>query len=59
MTARREQVYLFERTVGGQFRAPVSIGGLSDPVIRDRVSDETFAKVIGGTGHARFRRRNF
>src|ERR1700749_4627341 len=39
------QVYLFERTVGGQYRAPVSIGSLSDPIIRDRVSAETFAKV--------------
>ena len=39
------QVYLFERTAGGQFRAPVSIGSLGDPVIRGRLSDETFAKV--------------
>ena len=42
---RSRQVYLFERTVGGQYRAPVEVGGLSDPVIRDRLSDETFAKV--------------
>ncbi|HZM06184.1 MAG TPA: peptide chain release factor 3 [Candidatus Saccharimonadales bacterium] len=39
------QVYLFERVVGGQFRAPVSVGSLADPIIRDRLSDETFAKV--------------
>src|SRR5208282_1732563 len=39
------KVWLFERTAGGQFRAPVSIGSLNDPVIRGRLSDETFAKV--------------
>jgi peptide chain release factor 3 len=39
------QVHLFERTVGGQFRAPVSIGNLSDPVIRERLDDATFEKV--------------
>ena len=42
---REKQVYLFERTVGGKYRAPVSIGGLSDPVIRERLDDATFAKV--------------
>ena len=42
---RSKQVYLFERTVGGQYRAPVSVGGLSEPVIRDRLDDETFRKV--------------
>src|SRR5437667_1766192 len=42
---RRRQVYLFERTVGGQYRAPVSIGSLSDPVIRDRLDDQTFRKL--------------
>src|SRR6202167_2360958 len=30
-------VHLFERTVGGAYRAPVSIGNLSDPVIRERL----------------------
>ncbi len=42
---RAKQVYLFERTVGGQYRAPVSVVGLSDPIIRERVDDATFAKV--------------
>ncbi len=42
---RTKQVYLFERTVGGQYRAPVSVGGLNDPVIRNRLDDETFRKV--------------
>ncbi len=42
---RAKEVHLFERTVGGQFRAPVSVGGLGDPVIRERLNDETFRKV--------------
>src|ERR1043165_6643334 len=40
-----KQMHLFERTVGGQFVAPVSIGDVSDPIIRDRLDDETFRKV--------------
>src|SRR3989475_1762571 len=39
------QLHLFERTVGGQFLAPVRIGGISDPVIRERLQDETFHRV--------------
>jgi peptide chain release factor 3 len=39
------QVHLFERTIGGQYRAPVSVGGFDDPLIRERLSPETFAKV--------------
>jgi len=39
------EVHMFERTVGGQYRAPVSIGSLSDPIIRERLDDATFAKV--------------
>ncbi|MFO1500140.1 MAG: peptide chain release factor 3 [Verrucomicrobiota bacterium] len=42
---RARQVHLFERTVGGQYRAPVSVGGLSDPIIRSRLDEATFAKV--------------
>src|SRR5436853_1112403 len=38
-------VHLFERTVGGAYRAPVSIGDLTDPIIRERLDDPTFAKV--------------
>ena len=39
------RVHLFERTIGGQFRAPVSVGAFDDPLIRERLSAETFAKV--------------
>jgi peptide chain release factor 3 len=39
------QVHLFERTAGGAYRSPVSIGSLSDEVIRERLDDATFHKV--------------
>jgi peptide chain release factor 3 len=39
------QMHLFERTTGGQFVAPVSIGRIADPVIRDRLDDDTFHRV--------------
>src|SRR5215471_7932145 len=42
---RAKQVHLFERTVGGQFRAPVSVGGLHDPLIRSRLAEPTYHKV--------------
>ncbi len=40
-----KQVHLFERTVGGIYRAPVSIGSLADDVIRQRIDDVTFHRV--------------
>jgi peptide chain release factor 3 len=40
-----QQVHLFQRTVGGQFRAPVSVGGMGDPFIRERLDAEAYAKV--------------
>jgi peptide chain release factor 3 len=42
---RAKQVHLFERTVGGQFRAPVSVGHLSDSFIRERLDETTCHKV--------------
>ncbi len=42
---RTHLMHLFERTVGGQFRAPVSVGGLTDPVIREGLDEQTFHKV--------------
>src|ERR1700728_17298 len=47
---REHQVHLFERTVGGAYRAPVSIGNLSDPVIRERLDEATFHKVTEELG---------
>ncbi|HET7624195.1 MAG TPA: peptide chain release factor 3 [Verrucomicrobiae bacterium] len=43
---RAKQFHLFERTIGGQHRAPVSVGGIDDPEIRNRLDDETFRKTV-------------
>ena len=40
------QMHLFERTVGGQYRAPVQVGGLHDVFIRGRLDDATFHKTV-------------
>jgi len=40
------QMHLFERTVGGQFRAPVQVGGLHDEIIRARLDDATFHRTV-------------
>jgi peptide chain release factor 3 len=40
------QMHLFERTVGGQFRAPVEVGGLDDAVIRERLDETTYARTV-------------
>jgi peptide chain release factor 3 len=47
---RAKQVHLFERTVGGKFRAPVSMGDFSDPFIRERVDEATYHKVAEELG---------
>ncbi len=39
------QVHLFERTPHGAYRAPVSVTNLSDPVVRDRLSESIHAAV--------------
>ncbi|HXG49067.1 MAG TPA: peptide chain release factor 3 [Methylomirabilota bacterium] len=38
-------MHLFERTVGGQYRAPVEVGGLEDPVIRGRLDEATYRRT--------------
>ena len=40
-----KQVHLFERTVGGAYRAPLEISDLDSPVVRERLDDATFAKT--------------
>ena len=40
------QMHLFERVVGGKFRAPVSVGGLHDPEIRGQLDEATFLKTV-------------
>ena len=36
------QVSLFEKTQGGQYRAPEKVGGVDDPLIRELLDDETY-----------------
>ena len=43
---RTRQMHLFERTVGGQFRAPVEVGGMEDPVMRERLDETTYARTV-------------
>ena len=40
------QMHLFERTVGGKYRAPVSVGGVDDPAVRGQLDDTTFNKTV-------------
>lgn len=39
------QVHLFERVVGGAYRAPVSIHDLSDPFVREKLEEPLYRKV--------------
>ena len=39
-------MHLFKRTVGGQYRAPVQVGGLDDPAVRGQLDDETFRRTV-------------
>ena len=40
------QMHLFERMVGGKYRAPVSVGGVDDPAVRGQLDDTTFNKTV-------------
>jgi len=39
-------VHFFERVPGGQYRAPVSVHGLADEVVRESMLPETYGKVV-------------
>src|SRR6266704_3620674 len=39
-------VHLFERVPGGGYRAPVSVHGLSDPVVRDQMTPEAYTRMV-------------
>ena len=42
---RTQMAHLFERTVGGAYRAPVSTAGLSDPIVRQKLDDYAYRTV--------------
>src|SRR6478672_10675557 len=39
-------VHFFERVPGGEYRAPVSVHGLADPVVRDQMNPDTYARTV-------------
>ncbi len=43
---RARQVHFFERVPGGAFRAPVSVHGLQDSVVRERLPPTLYSKIV-------------
>src|SRR5947208_9070481 len=39
-------VHSFERVPGGQYRAPVSVHGLSDPIVRAQMMPEAYLRMV-------------
>ena len=39
------KVHLFERVVGGIYRAPVNVTGLADPLVRAKLDEQTYTTV--------------
>ncbi len=39
-------VHLFERTVQGAYRAPVTITDMADPFVREKLDEQTYARVL-------------
>jgi peptide chain release factor 3 len=40
-----KQVHLFERTVGGKYRAAVNVTGLEDPTVKEKLDEQTYRTV--------------
>ncbi len=43
---KTKQVNFFERVPNGAYRAPVSVHNLAEPIVRETMSEEAFAKVV-------------
>jgi peptide chain release factor 3 len=39
-------VHCFERVPGGEYRAPVSVHGLADPLVRNLMSSQTYERMV-------------
>jgi peptide chain release factor 3 len=39
-------VHFFERVPGGTYRAPVAVHGLTDPIVRDQMTPEAYARTV-------------
>ncbi len=42
----KKQAHFFERTVGGAYRAPVSVHDVSDPRVREKLPERTYSELI-------------
>jgi len=42
---RNKQIHLFERTTGNAFKAPVSIHNITDPFVKEKLSEENYEQV--------------
>jgi peptide chain release factor 3 len=55
---REHQVHLFEKTIGGMFRAPVSVMGLDDEIVHSRLDERTLhhtkeeLEMLAGAGES-------
>lgn len=42
---QKKEAHFFERVVGGAYRAPVTVHGLSDAIVKEKMDESVFAKV--------------
>lgn len=42
----KKEVHLFERVPGGQYRSPVSVRDLSDPLVKNLLSDRVYGEIV-------------
>jgi peptide chain release factor 3 len=42
---RNKRIHLFEKTTGNAYKAPVSIHDITDPFVKDKLSEQNFEKV--------------
>jgi len=42
----QQQVHLFERTPGGAYRAPVTVAGIEDPKVREKMDPDQYARTV-------------
>ena len=43
---KNRQAHFFERTAGGAYRAPVSVHDVTDPQVREKLTEQTYATLI-------------
>ena len=43
---QKKQVHFFERVPGGAYRAPVSVHGLDDPKVKEKIDPDVYTKVV-------------